>query len=126
MTRVALLGLLLALTASSTAGAAAGNPFALHPFLSKARGGASKAAPAPVTEEEIKKIKSGVPLSQQAALTEKESPLVEDIELLSAILAETVNRVNPKIHDIYTQFRKYGLQRYVLGQRWENFQKYYY
>ena len=111
--KVALLGLLYAVAAN---GAAAGNsrPFALQPFLSKARGGAaSKTLPKNTNEEEGLPTapKIGIPLSQQAALTDKETPLIEDIQLLSDILAETVKRVSPKIHDIYTEFRALGLTR---------------
>ena len=110
--RVALLGFLLTLAAqSAAAGKSSPSQFALQPsFLSKPRGGAAaKTLPKPEDEASIRKI--GAPLSQQASLTEKEAPLVEDIELLSDILAETVKRVNPKIHDIYTKFRKLGLAR---------------
>jgi hypothetical protein len=55
------------------------------------------------------------PLSQQSSSTETEDLIVlkEDIELLSTILAETVKRSNPKIHDLYEQFRRDGLTRYV-------------
>lgn len=110
-----MLGLLLALAASS-ASAKAGNSrgFALQPFLAKARGGATRTPPKnddKPNDDKPKKEKVGVPLSQQTTLTEEEKPLLEDIETLSAILAETVNRVNPKIHDIYAQFRAYGLTR---------------
>lgn len=106
--RVALLGLLLALATSSTAGTS--GPFSLHrSFFLKPRGGSAAAKPISKSESNTRKI--GAPLSQQAELTEKEASLVADIELLSDILAETVERVNPKIHDIYTKFRALGLAR---------------
>ena len=51
------------------------------------------------------------PISQKTTLTAEEDSLIEDIQLLSDILADTVNRNSPRIHDLYLQFRKYGLTR---------------
>jgi hypothetical protein len=80
------------------------------------RGGATANAAAPVNKE-VKTSNSSItaPLSQQSSSTETEDlkVLKADIELLSTILAETVQRSNPKIHDLYEQFRRDGLTRYV-------------
>ena len=62
-------------------------------------------------QQENETFKVSEPLSQKAVLTDKEAPLVEDIQLLSDILAETVQGVNPRVHDLYTKFRQYGLAR---------------
>lgn len=42
---------------------------------------------------------------------DKWGPLLEDIELLSGILADVVQSENPRVHDLYTQLREYGLER---------------
>jgi phosphoenolpyruvate carboxylase len=52
-----------------------------------------------------------------AALTEMtldmkvHGPLLRDIEMLSDILADVVQRDNPRVHDLYCQLREYGLER---------------
>jgi len=42
---------------------------------------------------------------------DKWGPLLKDIELLSGILADVVESENPRVHDLYTQLRDYGLER---------------
>mmetsp|Transcript_20057 Transcript_20057/g.29758 ORF Transcript_20057/g.29758 Transcript_20057/m.29758 type:complete len:1000 (+) Transcript_20057:186-3185(+) len=37
--------------------------------------------------------------------------LLKDIELLSGILADVVETENPRVHDLYTELREYGLER---------------
>ena len=99
-----------------------------QPFLWKGpRGGAAvvnPAATAAVNQTTTANITFTAPLSQQQSSsslsddnTNKELAILKaDIELLSTILAETVQRSNPKIHDLYEQFRQDGLARYVLFQ----------
>lgn len=62
-------------------------------------------------EEETKSHEISEPLTQKVALTAKEQPLIEDISLLSDLLADVVKRGNPRVHELYTKFRKYGLER---------------
>lgn len=51
------------------------------------------------------------PLSQAAGLSEADAPLIADIEMLSNMLAEVVKRENPTVYDLYTRFRKHGMDR---------------
>ena len=51
------------------------------------------------------------PLSQAADLSEADAPLISDIEMLSNMLAEVVKRENPTVYDLYTRFRKHGMDR---------------
>lgn len=51
------------------------------------------------------------PLSQAADLSEADKPLIADIEMLSNMLAEVVKRENPTVYDLYTRFRKHGMDR---------------
>lgn len=53
----------------------------------------------------------GEQLSQTGTTTDREQPLIRDIELLSDILSELVNAENPKAHDLYEQFRQLGADR---------------
>ena len=82
----------------------------LQPFLLQARGGGASRVMAKGEAETATNTVSE-PLTQKASLTDKDDPLVQDIELLSNILAETVKRGNPRIHELYTRFRQYGLAR---------------
>jgi len=52
------------------------------------------------------------PLSQLTAPDEiNDAPLMRDIEMLNNMLAEVVERDNPVVHDLYTRFRRHGLNR---------------
>ncbi|KAL7550662.1 hypothetical protein ACHAWF_013881 [Thalassiosira exigua] len=52
------------------------------------------------------------PLSQAAGLDEvADAPLISDIEMLSSMLAEVVKKENPRVYDLYTRFRKHGMDR---------------
>ena len=51
------------------------------------------------------------PLSQAADLSAADAPLISDIEMLSNMLAEVVKRENPIVYDLYTRFRKHGMDR---------------
>ncbi len=42
---------------------------------------------------------------------EVDEKLMKDIEMLSNILSEIVQRENPHVHELYTKFRKHGLDR---------------
>lgn len=53
-----------------------------------------------------------VPLSQAATVDDMtEATLMRDIQMLSDILAEVVERDNPQVHDLYCQMRELGLER---------------
>lgn len=82
----------------------------LQPFLLQARGGSASRVMAK-GEVETTSNKASEPLTQKASLTKKDDALVNDIELLSSILAETVKRGSPRTHELYTRFRQYGLAR---------------
>jgi len=52
------------------------------------------------------------PLSQLTAPDDvTDAPLMRDIEMLNNMLAEVVERDNPVVHDLYTRFRRHGLNR---------------
>jgi hypothetical protein len=80
-----------------------------QPFSLSRGGGASRILAK--DEEESTTHTVSEPLSQKVALTKKEEPLIEDLQLLTDILADTVKRGNPRVHELYTKFRKYGLAR---------------
>jgi phosphoenolpyruvate carboxylase len=44
-----------------------------------------------------------------------DAPLISDIEMLSNMLAEVVKRENPAVYDLYTRFRKHGMDRASLS-----------
>jgi hypothetical protein len=51
-------------------------------------------------------------LCEQSKLDMKvHGPLLKDIEMLSDILADVVQRGNPRVHDLYCKMRQYGLER---------------
>jgi hypothetical protein len=83
------------------------------------RGGDPAAAAVHLGENEdaTASLEVDSPVSQEPALTEKDAPLMNDIDMLTDILGELVNEENPKIHDIYKQFYEYGTQRYVQRER---------
>jgi phosphoenolpyruvate carboxylase len=52
------------------------------------------------------------PLAQSSSLDEvADAPLVADIEMLSNMLAEVVKKENPTVYELYTRFRKHGMDR---------------
>jgi len=52
------------------------------------------------------------PLSQEAQLDDvADAPLISDIEMLSNMLAEVIKKENPTVYDLYTSFRKHGMDR---------------
>lgn len=61
-------------------------------------------------EQETADMEVSVPLSQAATL-DVDSTLMEDIQMLNDILTELVEKENPKVHDLYCQFRQLGLDR---------------
>lgn len=55
-----------------------------------------------------------VPLSQAATVDVlTASTMMKDIKMLSDILAEVVERENPRVHDLYCQMLQLGLERCV-------------
>lgn len=49
--------------------------------------------------------------------------LIDDIEMLSAMLSTIVKRENPRVYDLYTQLRKYGIDRAADPNNTEAFEK---
>jgi len=72
---------------------------------------ATTAASAAALAEVIPSGGDSGPLSQAADLSEADVPLIADIEMLSNMLAEVVKRENPTVYDLYTRFRKHGMDR---------------
>jgi phosphoenolpyruvate carboxylase len=68
-------------------------------------------ASAAALAEEIPSGGDSGPLSQAADLSAADAPLIADIEMLSNMLAEVVKRENPTVYDLYTRFRKHGMDR---------------
>lgn len=62
-------------------------------------------------EKETSNLEVSLPLSQSFKVSDREAPLMNDIEMLSNILAEIVQSEDPKVHDIFIEFRDYGLER---------------
>ena len=80
-----------------------------QPFALSRGGGASRIIAKDQQESTTHLVSE--PLSQKVAVSEEEKPIIDDIQLLSDILADTVKRGNPRVHELYTKFRKYGLAR---------------
>jgi len=52
------------------------------------------------------------PLAQAAEVDDVvDAPLMNDIQMLSDILAEVVKKDNPRVHELYTQLRQHGIER---------------
>lgn len=102
--RIPLLSVLYLLLRSSASSASFG------PWRAGAT--AEKAPPTPkssAVQQRSSKL-SGEQLSNSPT-SQREAPLLADIELLSGILSELVNREDPKVHDLYENFRALGLER---------------
>jgi phosphoenolpyruvate carboxylase len=54
---------------------------------------------------------SNAPMSQVGHVSDREAPLIEDIEMLGNILSEIVQSENPRLYDLFEEFRQYGLDR---------------
>ena len=72
---------------------------------------ATTAALAGALAEDIPSGGDAGPLSQAADLSSADAPLIADIEMLSNMLAEVVKKENPTVYDLYTRFRKHGMDR---------------
>lgn len=80
------------------------------PFgIQTSRGGS--VAVHPVADGGTTVPQGSVPLSQADLDEVKDKPLLDDIQLLTDILADVVKRENPKVQELYTRFRRYGLER---------------
>ena len=79
------------------------------PFLQR---GGSRGRVLAKNEQETVDLQVAPPLSQSTKVkTEVDAPLLQDIDSLSDILSDIVNREDPQSHNLYEEFRKYGLQR---------------
>jgi phosphoenolpyruvate carboxylase len=54
---------------------------------------------------------SNAPVSQVGQVTDREEPLIHNIELLGNILSEIVKSENPTVHALFEEFRQYGFDR---------------
>ena len=71
-----------------------------------------------VTEDATDSLDVSIPLSQAPTLVQgRDGPLMRDINMLTDILADIVQRENPRIHDLFEEFRGYGVERYVQHAR---------
>jgi phosphoenolpyruvate carboxylase len=62
--------------------------------------------------DEEEELEVSVPLSQSGSVNkDRDAPLLRDIELLSDIFSDIVNAEDPVVHDLYEEFRQYGLER---------------
>ena len=69
-----------------------------------------------VTEDATDSLDVSIPLSQAATLQQgRDGPLMRDINMLTDILADIVQRESPRIHDLFEEFRGYGVERYVCS-----------
>lgn len=91
-------------------------------FGSLARGGSRTTATTPLSDAGSVKTAtatattndtdfSNAPMSQVGQVSVREAPLIHDIELLGNILSEIVQSENPRVHDLFEEFRQYGLER---------------
>jgi phosphoenolpyruvate carboxylase len=63
-------------------------------------------------EEETTTLEVAVPLSQSVAVNkDREAPLMRDLQLLSDILSDLIKSEDPVVHELYEEFRQYGLDR---------------
>jgi Phosphoenolpyruvate carboxylase len=97
------------------------------PFTTKPRGGARTAstdnkassslvearptgAPAGTKKNETEDF-SNAPVSQVGQVTDREEPLIHNIELLGDILSDIVKSEDPQVHSLFEEFRQYGFDR---------------
>jgi len=50
-------------------------------------------------------------ISEMPELVEQDAPLIADIQMLSDMLSEVVKKENKQVYELYTQFRKLGMDR---------------
>jgi hypothetical protein len=130
------ISLLLAIIATSSSSSAAGfSPLALFPkpsssaavakptiysttasndlFERTVRGGDAEEAASSVVSASSESTPSLTqPLCEAPDLDSiADAPLIADIEMLSNMLADVVKRENPVVYDLYTTFRKLGMDR---------------
>jgi Phosphoenolpyruvate carboxylase len=82
----------------------------LSSFIAQRRGGGGSNVSRKASETLDNIV--AAPLTQSAGIDEnREAPLMRDIDILSDILSDLVNRENPKVHDLYEEFRRLGTDR---------------
>jgi phosphoenolpyruvate carboxylase len=54
---------------------------------------------------------SNAPVSQVGQVTDREEPLIHNIELLGDILSDIVKSEDPQVHSLFEEFRQYGFDR---------------
>lgn len=62
-------------------------------------------------DEDLSDEDLALPLGSSQPNPSRDDPLMADIELLSSILSDIVNLEDPKVHQLYEQFRAWSLQR---------------
>ena len=72
----------------------------------------STAAAAVVQQHQQKQQERFVePLGSSGVDDDRDAPLIADLELLSGILSDLVNREDPAVHSLYESFRQLGMKR---------------
>jgi len=79
-----------------------------HALVPPGRGGSRILAK---NEEETKDMEVSIPLSQSGQVSDKDAPLLRDIELLSGILSDIVAKEDPAVHLLFDEFRDLGVER---------------
>jgi hypothetical protein len=90
--------------------------FSSKSFVKNIQGGAVGSALLGKGEEASTSLEVSIPLSQAAALEKvRDGPLMDDIGMLSDILSNLIQQEDPKVKEIYEEFQKMGITRYVYS-----------
>lgn len=88
--------------------------FSTKSFVHSLQGGAAGSALLGKNEEATTSLEVSIPLSQATALEkDRDGPLMKDIGMLSDILSNLIQQEDPKVKEIYEEFQKLGISRYV-------------
>jgi len=61
--------------------------------------------------EEETDLDVSIPLSQSGKVSDRDAPLLHDIELLSAILADIIKTEDPQLYELFDAFQAFGIER---------------
>lgn len=62
-------------------------------------------------EAATESLEISIPLSQSSSLSKNDAPLMRDIEMLTDILSELVQKEDMTTHELVEEFLEYGRQR---------------
>jgi hypothetical protein len=86
----------------------------LFPWTTQLLGGATDAHILLGKDEEAtESLEISIPLSQSTTLSKNDAPLMRDIQMLTEILSDLVEKEDPRVHELCEEFLEYGKQRYV-------------